>query len=222
MPSATAAISGIDRFQALWRRCLIDAARDDSEKIYQMLLDAYGEPQRHYHTLAHIEQCLGMFDACKSLASDADALELAVWFHDVIFEPDRADNERRSADLYLELSRGAHDDELRGLVDRLIMATLHDGGPLQDHDASYMIDIDLASFGLSWEAFLEDSRNLRRESAHLGDAEYYRRKKDFQACLLAKERFYQSDYFAGRLEKQARENLARYFEFVDKQLEASS
>ena len=126
MPSATNAISGADRFQALWRRCLIEGAADDSDKIHQLLLDAYREPQRHYHTLAHIEQCMGMFDDCKALVSNADALELAVWFHDAVFEPGQADNERRSADLYLELSRGVHDDELRGLVERLIMATLHD------------------------------------------------------------------------------------------------
>lgn len=218
MPSPSAAISEADRFLALWRRCLVEGARDDSAEIHQKLLDGYREPQRHYHTLAHIEQCMGMFDDCKSQASDPDALELAVWFHDVIFEPDQANNERRSADLYLELSRGVHDEELRGLVERLIMATLHDGNSLEDHDARYMVDIDLSSFGLSWETFLEDSQNLRRESAHLDDAEYYRRKKNFQACLLAKERFYQSDYFAERLEKQARSNLARYFEFVDSQL----
>ena len=219
MPAKESAIvSDADRFQSLWRRCLIDGAPDDSAKIHQMLLDAYREPQRHYHTLDHIEQCLGMFDRCKSQASNEDALELAVWFHDVVFEPDRPDNERRSADLYLELTRGIQPDELRGLVERLIMATLHDGDSLQDHDARYMVDIDLSSFGLSWEAFLEDSRNLRLESAHLSDAEYYRKKKDFQACLLAKERFYLSDFFAERLEAQARSNLSRFFEFVDQQL----
>ena len=161
---------------------------------------------------------MGMFDACKSLAANPDALELAVWFHDVIFEPDQADNERRSADLYLQLSDGVQADEMRRLVERLIMATLHDGNSLQDPDAVYMVDIDLSSFGLSWEEFLRDSENLRRENANLSDAEYYRRKKEFQNCLLDKERFYRSDFFAERLENQARSNLSRYFEFVDQQL----
>lgn len=211
---------GADRFQALWRRCLREGARDDGSAIYQRLIDAYREPQRHYHTLSHIEQCLDMFDACRPLAQDPDSLELAVWFHDAIFEPDRPDNEKRSAELYLELSRGVHDDERRRLVERLIMATLHDGNSLDDADAVYMVDIDLSSFGLSWENFLEDSRNLRRESARLSDADYYRKKKNFQACLLAKERFYLSDFFADRLERQARANLERYFEFVDRQLES--
>jgi predicted metal-dependent HD superfamily phosphohydrolase len=159
-----------------------------------------------------------MFDQCKWLASNPDALELAVWFHDVIFEPGKRDNEKRSAQLYLQLSEGVHDESTRSLVDRLIMATLHDGSSLADSDAIYMVDIDLSSFGLSWEEFLQDSQNLRRENAELSDAEYYRKKANFQNFLLAKERFYLSDYFAERLETQARANLARYFEYLNQQL----
>ncbi|MDH3761546.1 MAG: hypothetical protein OEU50_11240 [Gammaproteobacteria bacterium] len=218
MSSAAAGdISGPARFQQLWQRCLVAGATDNSADIHRRLLDGYREPQRHYHTLAHIEQCLVMFDQCKSLASDPDALELAVWFHDVIFEPGRPDNEKRSAELYLALSQGVHDERTRGLIDRLIMATLHDGSSLQDHDAVYMVDIDLSSFGLSWEEFLQDSKNLRLESADLSDAEYYRKKTSFQNCLLAKERFYLSDFFAERLENQARSNLARYFDYISPQ-----
>ncbi|MCP4390598.1 MAG: hypothetical protein GY802_20040, partial [Gammaproteobacteria bacterium] len=85
-PTTAGDISGLARFQALWRRCLIDGAPDNSAQIHQRLLDGYHEPQRHYHTLVHVEQCLGMFEQCKSMASNPDALELAVWFHDVIFE----------------------------------------------------------------------------------------------------------------------------------------
>jgi len=217
--SAAAAgdIRGPDRFRALWQRCLIDGAFDDSQKIHQRLLDGYDEPQRHYHTLAHIEQCMAMFDQCSSLAHNPDALELAVWFHDVIFEPGKSDNEARSAKLYLQFSDGVHDQATRGLVERLIMATLHDGSSLEDSDARYMVDIDLSSFGLSWEYFLEDSGNLRLENADLSDAEYYRRKTSFQGRLLARERFYLSDYFAERLDAQARANLARYFEMIQQQ-----
>ena len=210
-------ICGLDRFRALWQRCLLDGASDDSVNVHRRLLDGYREPQRHYHTLAHIEQCLSMFDQCKSLTHNPDALELAVWFHDVIFEPGNRDNEARSAELYLQLSNAVHDSETRSLVDRMIMATLHNGGSLQDDDARYMVDIDLSSFGLSWEEFLRDSQNLRRESAHLSDAEFYQRATSFHNCLLAKDRFYLSEYFAERLEVQARDNLARYFEYISRQ-----
>jgi predicted metal-dependent HD superfamily phosphohydrolase len=143
-------IVGLDRFQDLWRRCLIDGERDDSASIHQRLISSYCEPQRHYHTLAHVEHCLGMFDQCKSLVSNPDALELAIWFHDVIFEPGRHDNEALSKELYLYLSIKVHAPELRELVGRLIMATLHDGSSLEDDDARYMVDIDLTFRIISW------------------------------------------------------------------------
>jgi predicted metal-dependent HD superfamily phosphohydrolase len=36
----------------------------------------------------------------------------------------------------------------------------------------------------------------------------------FQLSLLARSRFYLSDFFFERLETQARENLARYFDYL--------
>jgi predicted metal-dependent HD superfamily phosphohydrolase len=200
-----------DRFQALWRRCMIDGARDDSAAIHRRLLDGYGEPWRYYHTLEHIEHCIGWFDACRPLVDNPDALELAVWFHDVIYEPGNPDNEAESAKLYLQLSDGVHLPGTRDLVDRLIMATLHLGSSLADgDDARYMVDIDLSSFGLPWEEFLRDSENLRREAASLDDDTYYHKAKSFHDSLLARERFYYTDFFAARLEERARENIRRY------------
>jgi predicted metal-dependent HD superfamily phosphohydrolase len=206
--------TGLKRFQALWQRNLLDDARDDHSAIYQRLLAGYGEPQRHYHTLDHIEHCLGMFDDCKQLVSEPDALELAIWFHDVILVAGRRDNEAMSAKLYLELSAAVQRDEMRQLIARLIMATLHNGDQLDDADSIYMVDIDLSSFGLPWEAFLRDSLNLRAENPQLDDADYQLNQTGFQRGLLARPRFFLSDYFHDRFEQQARDNLARYFEYL--------
>jgi len=95
------------------------------------------------------------------------------------------------------------------------MATLHNGNSLEDDDAQYMVDIDLSSFGLSWDEFLRDSQHLRQES-QLDDAVFYQRQGDFQNRLLSRPRFFLSEFFYQRYESQARENLARYFEYVDR------
>jgi len=203
-------ISGLNRFQSLWQRCLIEGAADASAEIHQRLVDSYNESQRRYHTLGHIDHCLSMFDQCKSLAINPDALEIAVWFHDAIFEPGKSDNEALSAELYDEFSAGVHADEFRALVGRMIMATLHNGLSLDDSDAGYMVDIDLSSFGLPWEDFLRDSRHLREESAELSDADYFQKQGAFRSCLLARPHFYQTDFFRRHYEQQARDNLAKY------------
>ncbi len=206
--------AGFSRFQSLWRRCLIDGATDTSSVVHQLLADAYQEPQRRYHTLEHIEHCLCMFDLCQSMADDPDALEIAIWFHDVVYVPGKRDNEALSAELYLEMSSGGHGDKMRERVVRLIMATLHDGTSLEDSDSSFMVDIDLSSFALSFQDFLHDSQNLRAENPQLSDADYYQKQSNFQSCLLSRQKFFLSDFFHQRYEQQARDNLSRYFKRI--------
>ena len=207
-------VCGLDRFRSLWQRCLVDGAADDSIAIHQQLVEGYGEPQRHYHTLAHIAHCLTQFDQCKSLTPNPDALEIAIWFHDIIFKPGGPDNESLSASLYQYLSAGIHDNEMRQLIDRMIMATLHDGRSLGDADTSYMVDIDLSSFGLDWDAFVLDSQHLREENPHLSDTDYYRKLVEFHSGLLARPRFFLSDFFFQRYEQKARANVSRYLDQV--------
>jgi predicted metal-dependent HD superfamily phosphohydrolase len=213
-PFAAQDPDGSDRFRELWQRCLGESARDDSQAIHQRLLGGYNEPGRYYHTFEHIRHCLAMFDTCRSEIDEPDAVELAIWFHDVIFEPGNPDNEALSAGLYAELSDGAHTQETRQRVNRLIMATLHDGDALHDDDARYMVDIDLSSFGLPWEAFLRDSENLRREAGDLSDEEFYNKAIGFHDYLQSRDRFFQTDFFATRFEDQARANIARYIDHV--------
>jgi predicted metal-dependent HD superfamily phosphohydrolase len=208
--------SAFDRFQALWQRCLAEDSRDDSAHVHQRLLAAYAEPQRFYHNLTHIEHCLGMFDEVKSLLSNPDAVELAVWTHDVIYQPGAHDNEARSVEWYRNIAAGVHDPDLVQRVSRHILATLHDGKPLDDEDSRYLVDIDLSSFAMPWEDFLRDSHNLRRENPQISDQEYYRNQGKFQKLLLSRERFYHSDYFYQHYEQRARDNLARYFEYLTK------
>lgn len=207
--------TGLERFQALWRRCLLQGAPDRSAEIHRRLVDGYRETQRYYHTLEHIEHCLRMFDACRDLLQAPDAVELAVWFHDLVFEPGQPDNELRSAELYRDLARGVQDQALIDHVYGLVMATLHNGFALDGIDVEYIVDIDLSSFGLDWEEFLHDSENLRRENPHLEDSAYYRNQGYFQARLLERPRFFLSDFFYQRYEERARTNLARYFEYLE-------
>ena len=207
-------IDGLGRFQALWQRCLIPGTDDYSDSIYQRLITAYGEAHRHYHTIAHISHCLQQFDLCKAQLANPDSVELSIWFHDVIYQCGTADNEKRSAELYRELAQNVHKNDFGQLVDDMIIATIHDKTTPARIDEQYMVDIDLSSFGLSWDAFLRDSRNLRLESSHLSDSDYHQRQGIFRKGLLSRERFFYTDYFYQQFETQARDNLERYFKQI--------
>lgn len=208
-------------FQALWQRNLLGTATDNSALVHQQLVDAYAEPQRLYHTLPHIQHCLTMFEEVHELLNHADSVSLAIWFHDAVYVPGASDNEQCSADWFMALTKGSFENDLRDCVYALIMATLHGASDITEHDAKFMVDIDLSSFGMPWSIFSHDSENVRGEFPGMTDAEFYPKQCAFSQRLLQNPGFFQSDYFYQHYEVQARKNLQNYFDLINKKLENS-
>jgi predicted metal-dependent HD superfamily phosphohydrolase len=196
-----------DRFCALWRRCADAAAQP--EPVWQMLQERYKEPHRFYHTLAHLNQCLGELDTAAGQIEQADATEMAIWFHDIIYQYGAKDNEDLSAATFLEAA-GAHmAADFVGRVCELISATKH-AGAAQDAGIACMVDIDLSGFGLPWEGYLADSNALREEAPGVSDKQYYQGKLRFLDELQRWPSLFQTGYFRERLESTAQANIARY------------
>src|SRR5262245_7689721 len=130
-------------FIELWLRVTSDD-RAQASRVCESILDRYHQPARHYHTLDHIRHCLDQASAAASLLPDADAIDLAIWFHDVVYEPAAGDNEIRSAALLRELADVAMSRPLVDDVERLILVTQFGELPRRD-DEAYMADIDYSS-----------------------------------------------------------------------------
>ena len=71
------------RWTALWQRL---GAQGDANAVYDNLIARYSEPHRAYHTLEHIGHCLDEFEQVRHLATNPDAVELALWYHDAIYD----------------------------------------------------------------------------------------------------------------------------------------
>ena len=167
----------------------------------------YSEPHRCYHNLAHIEDCLGEFDRANQLATDPAAVELAVWFHDAIYDPRAADNEERSAELAMDWLRDVHaSDVLTGSVGRLVLATKSHDASLHD-DAPLLVDVDLSILGRPSEQFWEYERQIREEYAWVEKTVFAAKRAEILDRFLARERIYQTELFFQRMEAQARANL---------------
>lgn len=200
------------RFESLWSRCQTgDGAGVDTNDVYKEVHDYYSEPGRHYHTPKHIEHCLAQFDVSALEMEDADAVEMAIWFHDLIFEPNADDNEIRSARRFIELANDSMNAEFKARVYDLIMATAPPRIPTTI-DQKFMLDIDLSSFGLPWDDMLRDSMAVRQESPQLSDAEFFPGQRAFLESLVKREHFYFTEYFRSRIEDTARSNINRYLQ----------
>jgi predicted metal-dependent HD superfamily phosphohydrolase len=175
--------------------------------VYAELRGLFGAPFRRYHTLEHIHDCLRRLDDVAGLLNDPDAVELALWFHDAVYEMDAWTNEQRSAELFAKLAKGA-DPAFRRRVGGLIMATRHLGRE-RSPDRRFIVDIDLAGFGAPWDEFMRNGALLREESPAKTDAQYHRGQMSFLQRLQRRRHFFATDYFRDRYESVARENLRR-------------
>ena len=133
-------MSGPVGFEA-WAELAGDSPTSRTE--WAALVAAWSEPHRRYHDLAHLAAVLGLVGELG--AGDLTAVRLAAWYHDVVYDPERADNEEISAQRARAGLRGLVDDDRVAEVERLVRLTAgHDPAP-DDVDGAVLCDADLAA-----------------------------------------------------------------------------
>jgi predicted metal-dependent HD superfamily phosphohydrolase len=195
------------RFAAVWERNHVGPGARPGAPLFDEIAAHYGGPERTYHTLGHVDDCLARLDTVAALVGNRDAVEVALWFHDVLCDAGANDNEARSSRWYLERSTGAT-PRFRIAVCRMILASKHAVPAVRD-DARYMVDIDLAGFGHPWLEFRRTTDLVRGEFPHKSDVEFARGLAPFMRSLVARDSLYATDFFRERCEATARRNVAQ-------------
>jgi len=195
------------RWEGLWHSLGVTPGL--SAPVYARLTARYREAHRAYHTLDHVAACLAEFDAVRPLAHNAAAVEIAIWFHDIVYDPHRSDNEEQSATLAcLELQRLAASSALRDSVAALVRATTHRAA-VTDPDQQLIVDADLSGLGHGWPVVAASSRNIRREYAFVPEDDYVNHRRSLLQSFLGRPFIYYGWHFRDRYEQQARANIQR-------------
>lgn len=201
--------------QRSWQRAWRDVgALDANEPLLQRLLDAYREPQRRYHTLQHLAECLAHLGPVRDLARSAGEVELALWFHDAVYDVRGHDNEARSAAWARDELLAAGLADAAGRVHDLVMATRHAARP-ETPDATLLVDIDLAILGVPAERFAQYEAQIRSEYAWVEEATFRSRRREVLTGFLARPTIYGTAHFQALLEAAARANLQRSIERLE-------
>ena len=190
-----------------WQRAWMALGLHAPEGLLRRLLNAWGEPQRHYHSLQHLRECLALLEPALDLAEHPGEVELALWFHDAFYDPQGKANEARSADWACEaLASAGAGAEVQQRVRALIMATCHDAEPT-DPDARLLVDIDLAILGADPARFAEYDAQVREEYRWVPGWLYRRKRREVLAGFLARDAIFGTERFRAQFEGRARENL---------------
>lgn len=202
----------LDLLQRQWVRLLDGFAVSpaDAYPPFDRLVRAYSEPHRHHHTLEHLAE---MFRVVGRLAGDCRnpaAVQLAVWYHDAVYDPRAADNEIRSAELAVEeLTALGLPSGLVSRTSELIQTTAHLVGELpgDDPDVAVLLDADLAILGASEARYRRYAADIRREYAHVSDADYRRGRAAVLEKFLARHRIFLHPTMHTEGEEAGRRNL---------------
>lgn len=175
--------------------------------VFDELVERYGEPHRRYHTLEHVDACLRWLDAFADLAERPEEVELALWFHDAVYDPKSRSNEEDSAALArARLAalgvRPASIERICGFVE----ATR--GHAPAVGDTGLVLDLDLSIFASSEEGFQRFERQIREENGFVPAPLYRAARRKIVTQYLRREALYNHPAIRERWEAQARRNLA--------------
>jgi predicted metal-dependent HD superfamily phosphohydrolase len=179
---------------------------EDHDDVLADLLAAYADPARGYHDTLHLTE---VFDRLVDLAPttdfDREAVLLAAWFHDGVYDGQPA-AEERSAQWALTALSG-----LPGIeeVVRLVRLTEHHRPLDEDLNGCALSDADLGILAAAPERYADYVASLRREYTHVGDAEFAAGRAAILADLLDGATLFHTEYARTHWEATARTNVER-------------
>jgi predicted metal-dependent HD superfamily phosphohydrolase len=196
-----------ERWRLVTARVAPQASVVEVERVVTDLLDRHRQPHRRYHTVEHVAEVL---DALDALGPPSDAVALAAWFHDCVYDPTArpGDNEGASAAVAVaELSRLAVDERLVGEVARLVRLTASHAVDPGDDDGELLVDADLAILAAPPERYRRYVEAVRAEYGHVDDVAWRVGRSAFVEGMLARPRLFNTETARQRLDATARVNL---------------
>ncbi len=174
----------------------------------------YSGKERYYHSLRHLEHLLEQLTTIKSELKDWNTILFTLFYHDVIYNALKSDNEERSAELAEKRMKqlGIPLELIERCKEQILATKSHVKS--ENDDTNYFTDADLSVLGQNWEIYSAYFKNVRQEYAIYPDLVYNPGRKNVLLNFLAMDRIFKTDYFFEKYEKPARENLRKEAELL--------
>lgn len=186
--------------------------KQESMEEFNRLEKNYSSKGRLYHNFKHIEECLKEFSEAKHLSKEPNALEFAIWYHDIVYDTKRKDNEEKSAAIaYNSALRRSLDYTFAARVKEIILATDHLRRLPKTIDEKLIADIDLSKLGKPEKEFGYYEKKLRKEYIWVPEELFRKGRARIVEQFLERGTIFFTEFFIEKYEKKARDNLKRSF-----------
>ncbi|MCS6865224.1 MAG: hypothetical protein RMJ56_13145 [Gemmataceae bacterium] len=202
----------IDSLRQRWQRTIeqlrIDGAA--AQPVWEVLRAAYSAPERYYHNLEHLTEMFAIVDRLASRLVHPVAVELAVWFHDAVYDTHATNNEQRSGELAVDLlgPLGVPASTIECIVPMIwATANFQSQDALPTGDTAVLLDADRAILGSAPERYSEYARAIRAEYHWVAESTYRMARAAVLREFLERPRIYATEEIYAERENQARNNL---------------
>lgn len=187
---------------------------EQADAAWKELSALYQEKGRAYHSLSHISHMLQLLDEHISTEARSAELEMAIWYHDVIYDPLSKENELQSAELAKKRLSSITQLSKKSL-DRIYLLIMSTQGHLPriegEHrlENEWMLDLDLSILGSEEESYELYTQQIRQEYHMYAPDDYRQGRSQVLKTFLGRDEIYFSDLFKQLFEEKARDNLAK-------------
>lgn len=167
----------------------------------------YSSPGRYYHTLFHLEMLLDQLNGCKPMISDWDSVLFSIFYHDIIYNVLKSNNEEKSADLAAKrlLALNVPLDRINTCREQILATKSHQVS--NSEDVNLFTDADLSILGQPDDVYEQYCSQIRQEYSIYPDIVYRPGRKKVVAHFLKMKRIFKTSIFYDKYESQARKNL---------------
>lgn len=201
----------LSRMQRSWFNLCMPYS-SNAESVYaefDAIVKLYTGPHRHYHTLEHLGEMFRIVSRFSGIVSDLPSVQFAIWFHDVVYDTHRFDNEERSAE-YAEQVLGkwiTPVEKIQHICDLIMLTKTHNWQSDSVIDGNILLDADLAILGSAEQRYLRYAADIRKEYEWVDDEQYRVGRTKVLNTFLGRERIYHTQLIYEEGEATARANM---------------
>lgn len=176
-------------------------------KLWNEIEKSYSHKKRYYHNLSHIKSLIEELKKQQHLINNCDVVLFSVFYHDIVYNVLKKDNEEKSAETAIRVLRKIKfPDGLAEQCHKQIIATkVHE--PSGDNDTDLFTDADLSILGQERSVYEKYCQQIRKEYSVYPDIIYKPGRRKVIAHFLQMGRIFKTDAFYQQYEQQAKENL---------------
>jgi len=153
----------------------------------KFVLDKWSESHRHYHNINHLNDLISQINEDyadgRLNENEREKLTLTALFHDLVYEPNRNDNEEKSAEIFYRFCSEQHNVDLVEVRQMILDTKNHiPCTPLSQK----FIDYDMNICERNFNELLEWEEGIRGEYSMFSNEEYKSGRIKFLESIIDK------------------------------------